>query len=965
VALEHYKTQILLLHSQQSTLDNLSSGFNERYSVHCATTGSEALSTLGETPIHVIVSAQDLPGMSGLEALREAKKRSPDTIGILLAGRDQSDGLEALVGDKEVFQIVRGEISPEALRNLIDAATKRARLIALSESANDTAANVDEPVGEHIIMETSENGSAIVSDGTGSMPALKPQKIQIGGDAGSRGIDILVLTKDEEFLATIKDSARGLHKVFHAVTPQQAEGYFKDNKIGVLVTDAAMVGSSIETMTHRMRTFVPRLVAIVAGRRDDGELLMDLINRGQVYRFLLKPVSPGRARLAIEASVKHHLEAAENAFKPASGKEPPVAAATIAPQARPLPKAQARKVTPMPKATSASPQAAVAATATRKTPTISGSPLDDGLNDAFGDDSSFTETMTGIALTIGKSLTGGNRKTQDAAPSANRGDPAESRGMLAALLTPKFLIAGFGLLLLLIAGSWLFSGPDTGEEPAVAETPAAQRPDPSPAPRIVDSEPAALPPTDPGQIAAPSYEDLLDEARIARTSGEIIAPPGSNAIELYIAAREAAPDNVVITQEMDELVNQVLGMAESALLAQNTTEADFAISKVRLASPDNPRLPFLDAQLAQQKLRRALDDARAAIRENRFEDAAKQLANARSVQGVDLAAVRVLSEELAKARSMRKIDEVLTLAATRLDEDKLISPANDNARYYYELALGSDANNTSAQQGLVIVASKLVLKARAAIDNDLLDQAGDLLRNAEALDPGSNELAAASDALQTAIQAEAEAARRAEANRLAEIERQAEAERLAATRRQAEQERLAEAQRQISTGQAAAATPGKVPADNGRTPAPVAESANLESTPGNAAGDAARVNAETALAAAARKMTPNQAVTATSPQPGRQTIEMVGVNTLNRTRYVSPKYPRNAMRRDITGYVDVSMTIAVDGSVYDITILDAKPEGTFDDAAIEAVQQWRFDPVIENGRPTEKRTAVRMAFELQ
>jgi DNA-binding NtrC family response regulator len=136
VALEHYKTQVLLLHSEQSTLDVLSSGFNDRYSVHLATSGSEALNTLVDTPIHILVSAQDLPGMSGLEALREAKKRSPETIGILLAGTDKQDGLEALVGDQEVFQIVRGSITPEALLNLIEAATKRDRMATLFESAH-------------------------------------------------------------------------------------------------------------------------------------------------------------------------------------------------------------------------------------------------------------------------------------------------------------------------------------------------------------------------------------------------------------------------------------------------------------------------------------------------------------------------------------------------------------------------------------------------------------------------------------------------------------------------------------------------------------------------------------------------------------------------------------------------------------------------------------------------------------
>ena len=240
MSLEQYKTQVLLLHSQQSTLDVLSTGFNERYAVHVATSGAEALNTLGDTPIHVIVSAQDLPGMSGLDAIREAKKRSPDTIGILLAGANQQDGLEALVGDQEVFQIVRGEISPAALVNLIESATRRMRLMTLSESANDQAANVDEPASEHIVMETLDNGSNVVTDITGQVPALRPQGAQPTVDAGGRAVDVLVLTKDEEFLATIGDSSRGMHSVHHASTPSQAEEIVRNNRVGVLVTDAAI-----------------------------------------------------------------------------------------------------------------------------------------------------------------------------------------------------------------------------------------------------------------------------------------------------------------------------------------------------------------------------------------------------------------------------------------------------------------------------------------------------------------------------------------------------------------------------------------------------------------------------------------------------------------------------------------------------------------------------------------------------
>ncbi len=50
--LDQVRTQVLLLHSEQSTLDTLSAGFNDdRYTIHCATSGTEALNTLGETPI--------------------------------------------------------------------------------------------------------------------------------------------------------------------------------------------------------------------------------------------------------------------------------------------------------------------------------------------------------------------------------------------------------------------------------------------------------------------------------------------------------------------------------------------------------------------------------------------------------------------------------------------------------------------------------------------------------------------------------------------------------------------------------------------------------------------------------------------------------------------------------------------------------------------------------------------------
>jgi protein TonB len=91
----------------------------------------------------------------------------------------------------------------------------------------------------------------------------------------------------------------------------------------------------------------------------------------------------------------------------------------------------------------------------------------------------------------------------------------------------------------------------------------------------------------------------------------------------------------------------------------------------------------------------------------------------------------------------------------------------------------------------------------------------------------------------------------------------------------------------------------------------------------------------------------------------------VAISQLKRTNYVAPKYPRAAQRRNTSGWVDLGFTVARDGTVHSIEIIESTPASVFDEAATKAVSQWRFDPVIENGEPVERRAGVRMMFSLE
>ncbi|HSM30137.1 MAG TPA: TonB family protein [Woeseiaceae bacterium] len=922
MALDRYKTQVLLLHSEQSTLDKFSTGFDDRYTVHCATTGTEALVTLGETPIHVIVSAQKLPGMSGAEALREARKRSPETIGILLAG----DSTEALVGEKEVFQVIRGGVDPSELRRLIDNATQQSRLITLAESANDNRANPDEPVSEHIIMETSENGSSIITDATGQLPALDPRKVSPSGAVGAATVDVLVITKDQEFLTTIKESSRGAHSVHYANTLKQAEEAVRKNKVGVAVIDAAMVGDNVEKLAGHLRNLRKRLVAIVAGRRDDGEMLMDLINRGKVYRFLLKPVSPGRARLAVEASVKHHLEAPDSAFR-TTGKAAAPAVQKAKPQPPPAKAAPAKSAATKPQPADGKQAQAAPSIAARKGESLSGGRS--SLDDAFGDDAGFTETMTGIVSTVTKSLSSKKdrepKKDASAPPAAAPGDDGDT----SSFLNPKTLGIGAAALVAAAAiGFWVFGG---------SEDATVSKPRPAAASSVTESSPDFG-----GSAAQPSVnvDDLLEEARLARDAGQIFDPPGNNAIELYMTAVSAAPDNAYAAAELDATLDEALAMAESALLERRAGEAAAALERVRQANPDHPRLPFLSAQVSQMQLRDYIDSARSAIREQRLEDASAAIAGARALGIVGDGEIDAVEEELRNARSERRVDEVLALAGQKLDEGALTTPANDNARYYYQLALSNDPGNAAAQTGLTVVASKIVLQAREEIDGGRFSTAEALLAEARQLDPQSAELAASTRALAEARQRVEEDRRRAERERRAEAERQ-QAEKRAEEERQAAEQRAAEA----AAAAAAAAT------------ATAADASPADATSAEAdAADAAEPVAEESAAPPPAE--------AAEPVPVREQTP-VAASTLTRKKYVAPRYPRSAERRNISGWVDVVFTVAADGSVADIEIIGSEPGDTFVDAATRAVEKWEFEPVVENGQVVEKRAGVRMMFALE
>ncbi len=272
------QAKLLFVDDEQRVLTAMRAMFRKDYEVHLASSGAEALALIREHQFDVVVSDQRMPEMTGVEVLREAREIAPQSMRILLTGYADLAAIESAINESEVFRYLMKPCPREQLRETVALAV---------EAVRDLAA-VSAPVGPFEVVDT-----AVESDGQ---------------DVSVEGVELMVLSGDSLLCEAVRDAVGGQWPVHPASDVESAIKLLAERPIGVLITDAAVDERGIASLTAELKRHVPELVTIVASKRSDAHLLINLINHGEVFRFLLKPVSIGQCRLWLASAVNRHEE---------------------------------------------------------------------------------------------------------------------------------------------------------------------------------------------------------------------------------------------------------------------------------------------------------------------------------------------------------------------------------------------------------------------------------------------------------------------------------------------------------------------------------------------------------------------------------------------------------------------------------------------------------------------------------
>jgi TonB family protein len=630
----------------------------------------------------------------------------------------------------------------------------------------------------------------LASDEDGS--TLEALKFSLASDI----VELVVLTSDDAFLQTLREAVGGARRLWHVPSADKVSDLLVAGEVGIVVLDVQMLHDSARVFVEQIKRQFPDLVLVAAGHRDDENSLAGLISAGLVYRFIHKPMSPARAKLFAEAAIKKHED-------------------------------QRRRAAETPVRKSASPAS-------------------------------------------------------------------------------RMWLVGGAIAALLIVGAiaWIVNR-SSGEEPA--QPPSSET-----------AKPAAV------------ESLMLARAAAALAANRLTEPAGDNALELYLQLQASNPADSNARLGLAEVHERLLARAENALLEERLDEAAAAIETARKSGVESGRIAFLTAQLA--KSREQIKTAQAQVQQQN----------------------RVRADVRTEAKPEEdRVTPLVALANQRIADGHLLEPDRDSGRYYVQEALRTDPQNAAALDAKRALASRLMEEARSAIDRRDFARALNVIEGANGIAAPAN-----IEAVQNLLAA---ARQQADADARSQLLKNAN-ERLL-------QDRLIEPAndnakyfyltlKQLEPGNPALAS---VLQDLGTRLAAKARRALILGQLDAAKSWLDEVGSIGFNSAEASSV--QHDLDAAVAQHNFMTT-LVPANQLTVLKSVQPSYPMRAVNAKIEGWVDVEFTVAETGKVSDVSVRASSNPGVFDDAALKAVAQWRYKPVLRDAKPVPVRSEIRVRFTL-
>ena len=298
------KPTLLFIDDEPRVLKSMRAMFRRDFDVFAANSGQEALEIMALQPVKVVISDQRMPHMTGVEVLTEIKERYPGVIRILLTGYADLQAIEDSLNEAEVFRYLMKPCPSDDIRAAIDAGLELADEAPMAEVITLTipgALGPDAVSKKEDEKKVEPKSPKLVSEGVKRRTRVE-QVDSSEAAAGNCFKDVDLAVYGDHELVSVVAKTMERSKVHHVSNLKALAALASKHPLGVVVTDVPI--DEVDSIVSFIDAKLPHLVTVVASGRSDANTLIQLINSGPVYRFLLKPVQPGRFALTLNAAIE-------------------------------------------------------------------------------------------------------------------------------------------------------------------------------------------------------------------------------------------------------------------------------------------------------------------------------------------------------------------------------------------------------------------------------------------------------------------------------------------------------------------------------------------------------------------------------------------------------------------------------------------------------------------------------------
>ncbi len=119
------RPRILIVDDEEAILETMTFTFMDLYEVLTTSDPTKAVSILADNdPVAVVITDQRMPGMTGVELLKEVYERFPETVRIILTGFADSEATIKAINDGHIYGYINKPWEPDELKTTVRRATE-------------------------------------------------------------------------------------------------------------------------------------------------------------------------------------------------------------------------------------------------------------------------------------------------------------------------------------------------------------------------------------------------------------------------------------------------------------------------------------------------------------------------------------------------------------------------------------------------------------------------------------------------------------------------------------------------------------------------------------------------------------------------------------------------------------------------------------------------------------------------